>query len=72
MAKYLVKEAELIGHSRNPFRRGGVIAKHTAWKTIAKCDTMNEAVKVMHSRTTGLFKRGIWYKGQRVDGRSSS
>lgn len=69
MAKYLVKEAEFVGLSKNPYAKQGRVSKYTKWRTIAKCDTLDEAIKVKHARLTGLFKRGVWYKGQRVDGR---
>jgi hypothetical protein len=70
-AKFLVKEAEFDGNSRNPFARGGHVNRYSKWHTIARCDTAKEALQVKHARTSGLFKRGIWYKSQRIDDRIS-
>jgi hypothetical protein len=66
-AHYLVREAEFEGFSSNPYRRGGSIARFTRWMTIARCPSRQEAHEFLERRTTGLFKRGIWHRGKRLE-----
>jgi len=67
-AKYLVKEREHDGFSRNPYRRGGTITRWTKRKTVARCDTLDEAKKVRTSRLTGVSRREVWFRGKMLIG----
>ena len=65
MSKFIVKERRPDGVYRNPYRKGGLGRRWTAWKTVASFDTVEEATKAADIRV-GVAIRAVFYKGNQI------
>jgi hypothetical protein len=57
---YLLQTASYDGMYRNPYKSGGQAVRYTAWKTVAKFDTLEAARQAwLNFKQDGLTRRRI-------------